>query len=59
VRGLDHENGTLAAGYDAIVAEYIDLGLAYLEAHRDEMPGEIANEETAVRGWLTGASSPV
>ena len=57
-RGLDRENQTLAADFDAIVAEYMDLGTAYLEEHRADMPGDIANSEEAVRGWLTGASAP-
>ena len=51
-RGLDRDDGTLAAEFDAIVAEYMDLGIDYLDDHRDDMPAQIPNDEDAVRDWL-------
>jgi Methyltransferase domain len=58
VRGLDRSNEKLAAEFDAIVAQYLDLDTAYLEEHRADMPGEIPNSEEAVRRWLRSASVP-
>jgi len=52
VRGLDRDNRGLEAELPEIVASYTDLDFDYYEAHRTEMPEEIANEEQAVKDWL-------
>ena len=56
VRGLRSDDETLAGEFDELVASYRDLGFDYYLAHRDEMPAQIANDEDAVRAWLSSAS---
>jgi Methyltransferase domain len=52
VRGLDSEDRRLEDELPEIEATYRDLDFDYYLAHRDEMPGEIANEREAVGEWL-------
>jgi hypothetical protein len=57
VRGLDSGNRQLEEDLPEIDAEYRDLGFDYYLAHRADMPPQIANDEEAVRAWLTGGSA--
>ena len=51
--GARSDDRRLAEEFDEIEATYRDLGFDYYLAHRDEMPAQIANDEGAVRAWLT------
>ncbi|HEX6460192.1 MAG TPA: class I SAM-dependent methyltransferase [Thermoleophilaceae bacterium] len=57
VRGLDASGEQLERELPAIVDSYMDLGFDYYLAHRDEMPGQITNDENAVRDWLRPAAA--
>jgi predicted O-methyltransferase YrrM len=57
VRGLRSDDGRLHEEFDAISSAYRDLGFDYYLAHRNEMPDQIANDEAAVRAWLTSGPS--
>jgi hypothetical protein len=59
VRGLDGGNRRLEEELPEIVDRYRDLDFGYYLAHREEMPAEIPNEETAVSQWLTRTSATV
>lgn len=53
VRGLDSASRLLEQELSEVVATYQNLGFDYYLAHRQEMPEQISNAESAVKDWLT------
>ncbi len=45
--------------FDEVVREYLGQSFSYLGEHKAEMPGQIPNDEEAVRDWLARSHAQV